>query len=336
MSDTTPHVSPARPDARPSPAAAVNDVTVLVFKDNYASRTFRIPLSWISRFGFALGACAAVALVATVLAVRYYRTARNANPVRVQELETELDDLHASYKSLESKLASAQAANGTGAESPAAPAPTVTVTTTPAVPAAATVPVNAVTPPKPVLFSALPISRLARMPDPATLPFKLVQPKVQWRKNRLSIALAIQYTSEDGGNQQGRIVILARGGHTLTAYPDAVMNAAGAETLLAPAQGEYFSVSRFREVRAEFGPLQDDTLKTAEVLIFDTQGDLLMAERFPAEIVAAPRPAPPRRAAPAAKPPAAQAPAAPSAPDAPNTMNAPSVPAPAPAPGANP
>lgn len=282
----------------PSPRGTsdVNDVTVLVFKDNFSSRTFRIPLSWISRFGFALGACAAASLILLFLTVKYYRMARNSNPVRVMELEGELDELRASYKSVEAKASAASLAAATkpapapadkpaGAASPV-PVPTVTVTAT-ATPSAA----NPVTPTRATLFSAVPLSKLAKMPDPATLPFKLVQSKVVWRKNTLSVQFAIQYTSEDGGNQQGRIVILARGARTLMTYPEKVMNVAGADSLLQPDQGEYFSVSRFREVKADFGPVPTDTLKTAEVLIFNTQGDLLVAERYNAETPAAPPPA---------------------------------------------
>ncbi|MGZ6371744.1 MAG: hypothetical protein ACXWPM_13385, partial [Bdellovibrionota bacterium] len=143
-----------------------DQVTVLVFKDNYASRTFQFSLSWISRLGLLMGLLTAVTFLSVFFALKYFRIAHKADPTHVQDVEQELADLRTSYKAMETKAtdaeaaaakaqsaattAAANAATGPAAALPlaqivppipttAAPVPTVTVTVTatPAAPVAA-------------------------------------------------------------------------------------------------------------------------------------------------------------------------------------------------------
>src|SRR6185295_18743666 len=118
-----------------------------------------------------------------------------------------------------------------------------------------------------------------------------------------------------GGNQQGRIVILARGPATVVAYPEQAFNPGSSPALIAPERGEYFSVSRYRETRAEFtGFANTDVLKEVEILIFgspagasDESGfELLIHQRVPIEAAPkiAPRPAPRPKPKAEPKPPA--------------------------------
>jgi len=56
-----------------------------------------------------------------------------------------------------------------------------------------------------------------------------------------------------------------------------VLNPSDSSSLIAPDKGEYFSVSRMREVKAEFGPMKSSSeLKTVEVFLFSGQGGLLI------------------------------------------------------------
>lgn len=108
-------------------------------------------------------------------------------------------------------------------------------------------------------------------------PLAIVSLKVQREKKALKINFAMEYTSEDKGSQQGTILLLAHGAKTLMTYPEDALGNLQNETLLLPQKGEHFSVSRFREVEAEFGPANStETFKKIEILIFNPEGRLLI------------------------------------------------------------
>jgi hypothetical protein len=260
------------------------DLTVLVFKDNSAARTFRVPLSWLSKLGLMSGAVGAAAVLGLFLSVKYYIAARHAlktaDPAYVQDLEQEIASLRAAKAPAQSVEAPApapvvsavapmtQVAPIALAPTPApVPAPTVTVTVTPT--AAAPPPVTT------LAFTALPTSVKAA---PASADNSTVsEPRVSWLGRKLLVQFFIHYVREDKGSQQGRIVLLARGGDTLLAYPSGVLNTDEKSSLVSPEKGEYFSVSRIREVKAEFGPMKsNNALKSVEVFLFGNDGRLLI------------------------------------------------------------
>jgi hypothetical protein len=295
-------------------------LTVLVFKDGFASRTFQIPFSWFSSFGIIVAALAALTVGAALIAARAYRAANRANPERVESLETELSDLKASNKLLENRLTERAAETPaaiplTAAALPAAPvpAPTVTVTVTPtsqtALNVAPAIPLLAAASGRPLLFTALPPATKPAPGNPSTIPIEIHAPKAAWTSSGLAVTFDLQYSRSDKGTQQGHIVVLARGPETMVAYPEGVLNLSARDTLVAPDRGEYFSVSRFRSVRADFTPLKRGSIKEAEVLIFDANDNLLihsLIEPGKAEIpevpAAKPAPAPVKsRPAPKAK-----------------------------------
>lgn len=254
-------------------------LTVLVFRENDRSRTFQIPFRWLTRLGLSLGVFTLITLIALFLAVRFYRVSLFASPSRVQELEFELGGLQQAYDELLQKnkelvqMGPAPVAEPQAEPTSAPPAPT----SSPSVAEGEA--------PPPLLFSALPASsRDAAVPNPANLAVQLEQVRVSWKGNLLNLAFNIQYTATDRGTQQGRIVVLARGRSTLLAYPEGVLNTVGAESLIDPSRGEFFSVSRFREVKASFGPASDrKDLQDLQILLFDTNGGLLLVQRIAAE-----------------------------------------------------
>ena len=260
-----------------------DDLTVLVFKDNSVARTFRVPLLWISRLGLAVGVLTAVAILGTFFSGRFYwsarQSAKSGDLGYLQQLEHENSDLRSSLKQAQSQAQTAVSAQN------AAPVPTVTVTVTPTAehPATPQEPVQAQT--QTVIgtagpvFSALPSSITA---DLANSPITLYEPKLKWVNHTLKVDFFIQYTREDRGNQQGRIILLARGPETMMAYPTGLFNPGGQSALIDPQRGEYFSVSRIREVKTEFKSA--NLLNELEVILLSTDGKLLVHQFLKPEI----------------------------------------------------
>jgi hypothetical protein len=162
------------------------------------------------------------------------------------------------------------------------------------------------------------------------LPIQIDRPQASWRGRNLHVTFNIQYVKDDGGNQQGRILILAQGQDRILAYPDNLF-APGAQGAVGNWQkGEYFSVSRFRAVQADLGSFDKrDSVETVEALLVDSQGNLLMKSEIAAPRLKEPSTGLPHRAAPEVKPslaPPAQAPAGTTAPEtSPPAGAAPSV-----------
>jgi hypothetical protein len=254
-----------------------DDLTVLVFKDNSVARTFRVPLLWISRLGLTVGILTAVATLGVFLSGRFYwsarQSAKSGDLGYLQQLEHENSDLRSSLKQAQSQ-ATAQTSVATQNTSPI---PTVTVTATPLAEHAsepetpAHVPAEAVIGASGPVFSALPSSIVS---DLANSPITLYEPKVKWINHTLKVDFFIQYTKEDRGNQQGRIILLARGPETVMAYPTGIFNPGGQPSLIDPQHGEYFSVSRIREVKADFKSA--NPLNELEVILLSTDGKLLV------------------------------------------------------------
>jgi hypothetical protein len=58
-----------------------------------------------------------------------------------------------------------------------------------------------------------------------------------------------------------------------------VLNPSTSETLIQPKHGEYFSVSRYREIKATFAaPRGLDSFKEVQLVIFDTEEKPLLIE----------------------------------------------------------
>jgi hypothetical protein len=248
-------------------------LTLVVFKDHLSSRTLTVRLAWLRAFGLALLSVIGLAVIAAALFFNAYRktiaTGSVANTIRLEELEKDSAETKAAYESLKNQTlsgATGSAALAGGGNS----------------------------------FSLLPAeSVLEKLPPPETLPFRLEAIKAQWKGSTLQIRSAIEYSKEDGGNQQGHFIIFVRGPQSLSAYPDGVFDAAGTATLIKPDAGEFFSVSRYREIKAEFGPFsRRDEIQSIEILIFDQKKRLIFQNRIGLESSAAKTPVPVKRVEP--------------------------------------
>jgi hypothetical protein len=244
-------------------------VTVLVFKDNYAARTFQVSLSWINRLGILLGVFLTLTLISGFLAIKYYRI----NLLAASDRDTEFNHLV--------KTSVVSTPISTPINTPFAPPETATQKTAPLLAPPTTIqssPLASTAAGSNIYqFSAFPDTNVGIVPSPAELSFTIQTPKLTWGAKTLQVRFALQYSKKtDQDYQQGRIIILARSPETIRAYPNGILNLPGKSTLIAPENGEFFSVSRFREVKADFGPLKaGETISSVEIFIFDTSGKIL-------------------------------------------------------------
>jgi hypothetical protein len=120
------------------------------------------------------------------------------------------------------------------------------------------------------------------IPEPAQIKITLTPATTQLRANRLSVKFALQYSANDGKNQQGRIILLARSPSGILAYPEGALNGMSSPNLIAPERGEFFSVSRYREVATDFDlpPASAGAFKEIEVLLFKTDGKILVHQKI--------------------------------------------------------
>ncbi len=270
------------------PGTSSDELTVTVFQQGLVARTFRIQRSWFYKLSFSALVLVLLTTASVWIAVRYFRIATRLDPTRLHDLELEMSDLRAQNRALEQRATDLETAQKgalpitSEALPPSAdlPAPTVTVTVTAAAPPAPDTPTIAPIAGGSYLFAALP-ANVQAPPDRATLPFALKESKVRWSGNLLRVRFALQYTLAGGGSQQGRLVLLARGKDTLQVYPNGAFSPSGQGPLIRPDRGESFSVSRYREVKAEFGPAKTrESFQEVEAMVFDNQGALLIHERF--------------------------------------------------------
>jgi len=264
-------------------------ITVLVFKDNFAARSFQLPIAWVSRFGLIVGALSGVTLLTAGAALRFYWLARKADPVRVMDLEQEVADLREALarKALVAStpsvlpstlpsLAPSAVPSLASTQTPAAPS-TPLVQQTPAAPVVA--PAAPAAPATPAAGTVLGGELTSAAPVPAQeLTFKADPIRAKWKKGGgLEVTFNLIYTRNDGASQRGRVLVLARGPSVNSGYPAGTLVEASGKWELRPREGEYFSVGRFREVVADFPELSTKSgVTTVEVLIFDTSLKLLV------------------------------------------------------------
>lgn len=250
---------PQARDVRPEDA-----VTVLVFKDNHASRMFELPLGWVNRFGILIGIAILLTLASIAFAVRTHFEAKRSTPTRLKELEQQIVELRSQIAQVPTSEVHAPQPQAPSAPlaQPTAPSPSA--------------PTPAVTPP-----GILPLLATPPAPVPESLSFKISEPRVTWKGRSLQVRFGIQYTRGDGGSQQGKIIIIAKGPQTFLSYPDGTLNGTP-QSILDANKGEFFSVRAFRATAADFGPLTAaQAIYQVQAIITDTEGRLLLITDIP-------------------------------------------------------
>jgi hypothetical protein len=126
---------------------------------------------------------------------------------------------------------------------------------------------------------------------------KIQVPKANGKDTQMTVSFTIQYLKNQG-SQRGKIVILAKGADAWVGYPNGVLpSGAMSETQIRPDRGEPFSVSRFREVRAEIKGIANlEGIREVQVMIYGSNKKILLQQSIIPKIEVA---APPAPAAPA-------------------------------------
>jgi hypothetical protein len=250
-------------------------VTVLVFKDHLAARTFHIPTQWIAKLGILLSFLLFLSIVTSIFAVRYYRIASKSEltNLRPPALNSANSPSVGSQKNKEVVTDSNSSIDQFETQPPS-----------PSSPDEANLNKKKTTQPLMAnLFTGLQSANAETpAPDPSSLPFSIQNTRFSWQEHNLQVKFALHYTKSDKGSQQGRIVVLARGPSTLLVFPKETLNPAGISPLFNYKNGEYFSVSHFREGAANFGPITPKSLiQEIEILILSRTGELILNQSFP-------------------------------------------------------
>ncbi len=271
-----------------APKSLRKAIQLLVFQDGLASRNFEVPLAWISRLGWYIGGSLLVTILSVATTIHYWRLSHRAQPERLRELEQQIRLLGVAKQKAESAVAipiappapfpaaSVVPTSATQATTApvtcAAPSPLPVAVAAPCVPTVLTKTVS--TAPAVVAFRSFPAAVSGEVPIIArpSVPLEISSPITQWQGRKLKLQFDIRFTGSEGDNQQGRIIVLARGPDVLLGYPSGVVRGMDSPFLFDHEKGEFFSVSRFRQTKVEF-PAVDSTIQTIEILLFGTWND---------------------------------------------------------------
>jgi hypothetical protein len=250
--------------------SAQNDkiLTVQVHHEQLDPRTFKIPVRWIHRASWMAWILVSVALSSTVYAVREFYSERSARPELVSELENEVQNLKIA---LEKKITSAPANQAPSGSTPSDP----NAREEKPLPAAG-IPVEG----KEGVWSGL--AEQITTPPAGTEPtIRFEDARMEWQGKYLAFNLNVVYRDPGTGSQQGHLVVLGRSNDRIFAHPEGVLNTTSGSALFDANRGEYFSVARFRVLKARFGPFESpDQLREIQVFAFDLNNKLIRIQTY--------------------------------------------------------
>ncbi len=248
-------------------------LTVQVHHENLNPRTFKVPLRWLTRASWFAWLLLAIAIVSSVFAVHEYFSERSARPELVKDLENEVQEL---------KIALEKKGNVT------APSAPITTANNPS-----NVPTdNKAVDQKPTPGPGVPVEgkdgvwaglaeNISLPSAGASAPVKLEDARVDWQGKYANFTVNVLYRDPGKGSQQGHIVALGRSGESVYAHPEGVLNVSSGNALFDPNRGEYFSVARFRVLKAHFGPYESQKqLSEIQVFLFDLNNKLILTQTF--------------------------------------------------------
>ncbi len=243
-------------------------LTIQVHEENLNPRTFKVPVRWIHRASWSAWLLLAVSVLSSVFALRLYFSERLARPELVAELENEVQELKIA---LEKKGAPATGAALTPApqgsdpkatEEAPSPGPGETLTA------------------KDGIWNGL-AENISAPPAGVTPTVRLDDPRLEWQGKYANFTVNVVYRDPGKGSQQGRLVALGRANDRLFAHPEGALNTSSGSPLFDVSRGEYYSVARFRVLKARFGPYESPRqLAEIQVFMFDLGNRLILNQTF--------------------------------------------------------
>jgi hypothetical protein len=188
---------------------------IAIFHETSAPKTFEVSFKFLQQFSFLISSIVLFAFACFFLCLRFiiHGSAFSSRP---QTSEMKITELHKQVQSLELALKEKTASGNSWGNL--------------------------------LLF---PKEYLTELPDQEFLPFSIIEPKVHIEKTELLIQFALEYI-QDKGNQQGKIIVILKGSGNYFCYPESALQGNNDSFLIDPKAGEFFSMSRYREVRAHF------------------------------------------------------------------------------------
>jgi len=251
-------------------------LTVQVYEESASPRTFKVPLSWLTRASWLAWLLLSVSIVSSLYAARIYFMERSARPELVKDLENEIQEL---------KIALEKKSQNQLSLNPNLPS------TSPTVQAGVPEDKNASdtkpqTQPGEALEGKAGIwnglaENITAPPASFVSSIKLEDAKVDWQGKYANFSVNVLYREPGKGSQQGHIVALARANDRIYAHPEGVLNTATGAALFDPTHGEYFSVARFRVLKTRLGPFETPRqLSEVQVFLFDLNQKLILNQTF--------------------------------------------------------
>jgi len=231
-------------------------LTVQVHHQNLDPRTFKVPVKWIYRTSLLAWLLVTVTLTSVFFAVNAYRLKTSGQPVAVREdTETASSD-----KSVTTGTASSQDKNASDEKPESQPGQSITGTE--------------------AIWTGLAPNIAA--PAKGFVPsIDLSEVKINWQGKFATVTGVVAYREQGKGSQQGHLVVLARGKDRIFAHPENVLNVANSAHLFNAENGEYFSVARFRMLKARLGPFESPSqLEQVQIYLFDPENRLLISQSF--------------------------------------------------------
>jgi hypothetical protein len=247
-------------------------LTLQVHHQNLDPRTFKVPVRWIYLGSILAWALLLVTLITSVYAVKEYFSERLARPELVKELENEIQELKITLE----KRSIAPVTSGTPlAVAPQTDNKPVDPKATDQKPAPGA---GEVIEGKQGVWTGL-AENIAQPTGDS--PLTLEDPRIDWQGKYAIFTLNLVFKDPGKGSQQGHIVGLARANDRIFAHPEGVMNNASGAYLFNPDRGEYFSVARFRVLKARFGPFETQKqLSDVQIFLFDLNNKLIAVQSY--------------------------------------------------------
>ncbi len=244
-------------------------LTVQVYHENLNPRTFKVPVHWIHRASWFAWGLLTLTLVSTVYAVREYYSERSARPELVTELENEVQNLKIALEKKTTLAPPSMPASSGGAPTDSK------ATDTKPIPGPGTTVEG-----KDGVWSGL--AEQITVPPAGTDPsIHMEDARVEWQGKYAIFTLNVMYRDPGKGSQQGHLVALGRSNDRIFAHPEGVLNTSSGSALFDANRGEYFSVARFRVLKARFGPFEsNDQLREIQVFAFDLNNKLIKVQTY--------------------------------------------------------